>query len=203
MCPREINSWFMAGELSPGGGRWRQDDYLLDPLQTELGIKKRGQKPGVEIKGLVETLHHNLDPNSHISPIEIWCKWNSGSLSIDRCPTLQVQKLRRLRRFDGTSGRFIEIPLDENENARSGRSMPGRGFNVELTEIKVGRREEIWWTFGVEAFGDLEFAEGCVRFVQGELASIAKEVFQSARWLSYPAWLSETFTAGIATRRVS
>jgi hypothetical protein len=193
----------MTGEFPPGGGRRRHDEYLLDPLQIEIGIKKRGSKPGVEIKGLIETRYSHLDSNSAIGPIEIWCKWNSGSLSIDRCPTVRIQKLRRLRRFSITSGTAIELPIDENENAKGGRSLPDQGFNIELTEVKVDGSEEFWWTLGVEAFGDFNSVESYVRLAQGKLASVGSEILRSAKWLNYPSWISETFTAAMSTRRVS
>src|SRR3982751_1191157 len=41
-----------------GGGRPREDVYLRDDRQAALGIKRRGGRPGVEVKGLVE-----LDPD--------------------------------------------------------------------------------------------------------------------------------------------
>jgi hypothetical protein len=203
ICPEQIAAWFMTGEFPPGGGRQRHDEYLLDPQQIEIGIKKRGSKPGVEIKGLIETRYRHLDSKTPIGPIEIWCKWTSRSLSIDRCPTIRIQKLRHLRRFSVVLGNAIEIPLDENENSRTVRSPPDQGFNIELTEVKVDGNEEFWWTLGVEAFGDLNSVESYVRLAQDKLASIGNGILASARWLNYPTWISESFTTAISTRRVS
>jgi hypothetical protein len=47
-----------AHPYAPGGGTPppRRDVYLYDPEQTELGIKARGLKPGLEVKGLVALL---------------------------------------------------------------------------------------------------------------------------------------------------
>ena len=51
--PAALDSWFRSGHIPPGGGEIRRDEYLRDPKQQQLGVKKRGRNPGVEIKGLV------------------------------------------------------------------------------------------------------------------------------------------------------
>jgi len=65
--------------LPSRGGKQRNDDYLVDPDQTELGLKRRGQKLGVEVKGLVvkEWASLNVRPFSGI--IELWTKWTTRS----------------------------------------------------------------------------------------------------------------------------
>jgi hypothetical protein len=54
--PAALQQWFSDAELhdcAAGGGCLRTDTYLFDPQQAELGIKLRGNKTGVEVKGLV------------------------------------------------------------------------------------------------------------------------------------------------------
>jgi hypothetical protein len=52
--PSGLEQWFRSGTPVPGGGNSREDEYLLDPLQLELGVKNRSGRPGVELKGLIE-----------------------------------------------------------------------------------------------------------------------------------------------------
>src|SRR5262245_8798045 len=55
----EFQHWFLSADAhgyAAGGGTPREDRYLLDPGQVELGIKMRGPKPGAEVKGLVAVL---------------------------------------------------------------------------------------------------------------------------------------------------
>jgi hypothetical protein len=56
----------------PGGGLLRLDEYLSDPNQCELGIKRRGGKKGVEVKGLVTHAEQQLAAGPFVGPIEIW-----------------------------------------------------------------------------------------------------------------------------------
>jgi hypothetical protein len=52
--PPGLELWYRSGPFPPGGGALRSDEYLLEPSQTELGLKKRGGgRGGVEVKGLV------------------------------------------------------------------------------------------------------------------------------------------------------
>ena len=51
--PAAVDAWFWKREIPAGGGNVRTDEYLVDRSQIELGLKKRGTKPGIEIKGLV------------------------------------------------------------------------------------------------------------------------------------------------------
>ncbi len=53
--PEALERWFLDQDIhrfSAGGGKRRTDVYLRDASQIELGIKTRGEKPRVEIKGV-------------------------------------------------------------------------------------------------------------------------------------------------------
>jgi hypothetical protein len=52
-CPANLHRWFGEASPSPGGGKLRIDEYLSQTDQSEVSIKIRGGRPGVEIKGLV------------------------------------------------------------------------------------------------------------------------------------------------------
>ena len=51
------------------------DKYVPQRKEAEISLKKRGNKPEYEIKGLVSTRRAaELEP---LAPhIEIWCKWS-------------------------------------------------------------------------------------------------------------------------------
>ena len=53
---RTVKTWLDSGEYMPGGGTPRNDVYVLQRDQAELGIKQRGEKLGLEIKGLISVL---------------------------------------------------------------------------------------------------------------------------------------------------
>jgi hypothetical protein len=55
--PGSVEKWFHGGlgSCHPGGGKPRLDEYLYEQGQVELGLKKRGTKPGIEVKGLIAT----------------------------------------------------------------------------------------------------------------------------------------------------
>ena len=67
-CPDRFDAWFQAGSPSPGLSS-REDEYLYERGQRELGIKRRGEKPGIEIKGLVAVLPQPCDPAPFVGAI--------------------------------------------------------------------------------------------------------------------------------------
>jgi hypothetical protein len=189
-CPRAIETCFNSGDMPPGGGRAREDEYLHEPDQIELGMKRRGEKPGVEIKGLVTTLPHPSDVAPFVGPIEIWCKWQSLGLVINDLPIVRVRKVRWLRKFETNGRKPTEIPLTEDENPRDRRPLPEFGCNVELTRIEL-RSGQVWWTLGFESFGDLRSVEQGLRNTLSVIASRGAPPLCSGELLSYPAWLSK------------
>src|SRR5262245_5499282 len=103
--PIDLVRWFHNPEVhscQPGGGKLREDAYLRDSSQAELGIKRRGLKRGVEIKGLVEVIPAALNAGPFVGPIELWAKWASETLGLSSHPTILTKKQRWLRKFDTT-----------------------------------------------------------------------------------------------------
>ena len=191
-CPKQVHDWFFTTGSSPGGGQPRIDKYLLQPHEREIGLKERGDNPGLEIKGLVGTVR---DPAlaALTSDIEIWCKWSCGASGLKLLHEITTTKTRWLRKFDTSKPVRLEIPLETNEKPRSGYSLPVQGCNVELTQVKIGGRSELWWTLGFEAFGSLETVSiNFARAILPEVSDLARLVASGAV-LSYPEWLSARF----------
>jgi hypothetical protein len=190
-APAGLEHWFHSTEshpYPPGGGGTREDTYLDDPSQTALGLKYRGGKKGVEIKGLVEVRPDALAEGPFEGPIELWAKWTAGALVLDTLATIGTEKRRWLRKFAGEGPMPEEVPLDKEEQPLDGGSLPERGCNVELTRVTVNL--SVWWTFGLEAFGTLRTVEGELRVTARLLSSRQPPDLRTGILASYPAWLS-------------
>jgi hypothetical protein len=190
-CPEALEAWFETGSPPPGGGSERVDVYLRDRQpQAELGLKQRGTKPGVEVKGLIATLPAGDSPPPFAGPLELWCKWTSRSLDLGGHPILVTRKTRRLRRLDMARDPPEEIPLARDENPEDGRPLPDDGCNIELTRIGLEGGRSHWWTLAFEAFGSLDRVEGSLRRALAVMATRHPPPLGPARRLSYPAWLA-------------
>ena len=197
--PDGLRDWFCgahAHRCGAGGGESRRDVYLRDASQVELGVKYRGKKKGVEVKGLVTNGAGDLDVSPFVGGIEIWAKWTSESLGLPDDHTLTTDKQRWLRKFDTGDSRPREIELGGDEmplNRESG--LPARGCNVELTRVTLLDTGEIWWTLGFESFGSFPAVVEDLRVVAKELASRKPPDLEGGHLASYPAWLAERLKA--------
>lgn len=108
--PPGLEQWFRSGTLTPGGGNSRDDEYLVDPLQSELGVKKRSGMSGIEIKGLVEV--RTVLPGPFSGRVQIWTKWTSHVITIDHLPRIVVRKTRWVRKYDTSGSAVHELELD-------------------------------------------------------------------------------------------
>jgi len=187
--PPGLEQWFRSGSLAPGGGNSREDEYLVDPLQPELGVKKRSGRPGIEIKGLIEVRAPLPEPFS--GRVQIWTKWTSHAITIDHLPRIVVRKTRWLRKYDTSRSAVRELELDANEQLRdSVAPIPEHGCQMELVALIVGDHDAYWWTFGFEAFGPLETVERSLHRTIAHLPPIGREALDAGVELSYPSWLS-------------
>ncbi len=187
--PQGLDAWFRSGLFPPGGGTPRRDEYLVDAAQPELGLKKRGATPGVEVKGLVAVRGTLAAPFS--GHVQIWSKWTSHALTIDHLPRIVVEKTRWLRKYDTSGPRVSEVPLDGDERPlQSPQRALARGCQFELVALRLADGGGAWWSLGFEAFGDLATIE---ESLQRTVASVAPSVppLTDGRELSYPAWLAE------------
>lgn len=200
--PPNLEEWFRdatQGTCSPGGGEKRVDDYLCDHNQSELSVKRRGGKTGVEVKGLVAAQWSKVAANPFVGPIELWTKWSSEVLDLGSGSTIRIEKIRWLRRFDTGKQPPEEIPLDSKEKALAGQDFLEFGCNVELTRIKLPN-SEIWWTLGFESWGTIQTLDEALRAVAMTLAARQPPRLETGFLASYPAWLKNYV---VTTERVS
>ncbi len=178
--PAELENWFLdAGtqHCQASGPEVRTDVYLADSDQIELGVKTRGENPGVEVKGLIATPRETLEFDSYFVPIELWCKWPSPKLGFDIQTGVTLHKQRWLRKFDTAGARPIE-GLD---------SRPEIGCNVEWTIVTISG--EVCWTLGFEAFGHLQDVEKSLRTVVRLMNERNPAQAPGGKAMSYPAWI--------------
>jgi hypothetical protein len=79
--------------------------------------------------------------------------------------------------------------LGVDETPVDGRALPGLGCNVELTRVEL-RGEQVWWTLGFEAFGELSSVERSLRNTLSIMAARQPPPLGTGELLNYPAWLS-------------
>lgn len=185
--------WFMEprDEISPGGGKERDDVYLVIPgaERVELGVKRRGKKPGCEVKGLISYLAP-LSASPLAGEVELWGKWSSSTLSIEDGASIKTKKQRWLRKLDFDGERMREIALDEDEKPKDkAERLPTIGCHVEHTKVTLAE-SSIWWTVGFEAFGPVGQVERVLHRSVGAFQKGAPD-FSAAVQRSYPAWLAE------------
>ena len=194
--PPSVESWFcniQGNIIRAGGGKVdRADEYLRDEM-IELGIKRRGGETnsGIEIKGLVVDQLSFLSEGPFVGPIELWTKWISSPLRFGEAPTIVVSKRRWLRKFDTSMALPREVELDTVGESKHGEPPLVRGCNVELTRVKVSGLSEIWWTFGLEAYGTIQTAESDLREVAGTLNERQPPDLKGGLIAGYPAWLKK------------
>jgi hypothetical protein len=193
-----VEYWFeQLTEFEPGGklafngycySEPRTDAYAVDLGQAELGIKLRAAgtaKARIEVKSLVAT----RGEAALFGPVTIWTKNASAALTLDGLETVATNKWRRLRKFAWTGAVLGETALDENEGVRDG-TKPAAGCNVEFTRVAIGKSQEVWWTLGYEAFGQLDEVERILRTCL--LQTVSRTPLPTAHIgtpASYPEWL--------------
>ena len=186
--PPGLEQWFRSGTLVPGGGKPREDEYLVDPLEPELGVKKRSGRGGIEIKGLIEA--RTRLPEPFAGSLQIWAKWTSHTITIDQLPRIVVRKTRWLRKYDTGCSALRELELDADEQLRDSTApIPEHGCQMELVALSVGDHDPCWWTFGFEAFGPLGTVERSLHRTIAQLPPIGREALGGGMELSYPSWL--------------
>jgi hypothetical protein len=188
--PSGLKDWFISEAVhgcEAGGGNRRDDKYLVDKEQDELGIKQRGGKPGVEIKSLVADKYATLSEEPFAGPIQIWVKQATEVLEIE--PNIVITKQRWLRGYDTSGPTPIEIPLDQDEKPKDGRKLPENGCNVELTQVSLPTGQ-VWWTLGFEAFGGLDTVAASLVATAKHLAKRNPPELKGGQCQSYPEWLA-------------
>lgn len=201
---RVFDTWFRSGPVPPGGGKTREDVYVLDTSTVELGVKNREGKPGLEVKALVEPRLASFQFGRREGKAQLWSKVTSRTLSPpnDQAAKRTTLKTRWLRKFDTSTDQATEIRLGRGtfgEDPLEG-SLPDLGCNVEWTLVEVPSVTTQWWTFGFEAFAFGQ-AGPVIELLQRGLARTLTALNSRTSnvpnlepiWLeqSYPAWLKE------------
>ena len=138
--------WFVSSQRHggpPAEPAARVDRYLVDGVQPELGIKLRGGRSGVEIKGLVDARAAVLSNPPFDGAIEIWSKWWTVDIGLDAGRTVEVEKRRWVRAFDSTGQKPVEVSELVPAWYLGTAEMPARGCNVEVTRV-AGPEGEVW-----------------------------------------------------------
>jgi len=198
----ELKNWFYeadAHDCVAGGGLVRVDSYLHDSRQVELGLKHRGGKHGVEVKGFVCHAVDDCDVIPFNGPIEVWSKWTSDTLILDMSKTVTTEKRRWIRKFDTTGDTPVEIKLNEKEAPVDRDSFPRRGCSVEFTEIRFLNHEtkelipdsKGWWTLSFESFGKIDSVQASLCKAAALMASRNPPAFDTSYLASYPSFLSQ------------
>ncbi len=178
--PAALEHWFLEGpaHLWAPVFEERTDVYLADEDQDELGLKTRGEKPGIEVKGLIAVPGRTVEFNSREILIELWSKWSSKRLSFDPAKGVELDKRRWTRKFDTGGAQPIEIP----------EGLPKLGCNVEWTIVQRSSGETCW-TLGFEAYGNLDDVEKSLQDVVRTMKDRNPPRAPGARAISYPAWI--------------
>lgn len=193
--PVALEAWFMEAAIhgsQASGPEERTDVYLLDEKQAELGVKTRGEQPGLEVKGLIARLGDTIGFDSYTVPMELWSKWSSETLSIDTKPGVALHKKRWMRKFDTT-----KAPLVETQE-----TMPEKGCNVEWTMVAIASGETCW-TLGFEAYGRLGDIEKSLRQVVLLINDRKPPHASNGKALSYPALIQQIARTRTLTGPVS
>jgi len=188
---KTLLTWFKSRschDFQAGGGELRSDIYLSDPNQNELGIKRRGLGPGVEVKGLVCIRKRKITLTLFEHRVEIWTKWKTNAIKVNKSATVKMKKLRWLRKFDTTGKSPFEIKLNRKELPIKKTPLPEQGCNVEFTVITMSGGE-IWHSFGFEAFGPFNTLESSLLASITVLARRKLVLPKGAIEASYPMWL--------------
>jgi hypothetical protein len=182
--PPSFAAWFRAAGPSWGGAsdsKTRIDEYLREPVQTTLGIKRRGGSQGVEIKGLISTRPTVLELAGCACPIGLWGKW-SAAFALDPNGLIKVAKQRWMRKFEVGGGTVRELAATESAERSS-------GCDLELTLLE-GPDGTPWWTVGFEAFGAFDEVEDDLTATLAVVQRRSPPLLPAGQASGYPGWLA-------------
>jgi hypothetical protein len=200
---------FMSGELPQDSGtiEKRRDAYLSFPGMDSLGIKLRGtDQLHVNDADQLEIKRRQLDlpavtfHTGVTGRLEHWSKWvfhsESSGPQLSAYITakdeawVDVRKARYLRKY--------QVTTDKRVLAVSLKEWPENGCNIEVSELMVPG-EKIWWTLGLEAFGDADAViEDTLRLSANYFfAETALGKFEEKDSYGYPRWLHIVMPFGV------
>ena len=198
--PSEVMSWFRSGVVPPGGAG-RRSDACLRAVDDGLGIEKRGNQAGVEIKGRVEVRRELTSPNVP-GNIEIWNGWTTSVVALDAFAVVSTVEQRLVRMVEVARNTVDEIPLDGREHVIDRSWGPDVGCTIDLTRVTVEGGAPCW-TLGFEAFGPLSRVEHALRLTVAWADSLGLPMLRGGTVASYPQWLSRRFASPPPIRSVA
>ncbi len=187
--PVDIQTWFsqIAGKKAePITQSPRTDIYLLQNGNANLGVKLREGR--IEIKQRTQEFGNATFASNVVGVVEGWRKW---SYLVDPTQTNYLSA-----RFLGASWQRVSKERSLYSFQISGQNtetvkMPDYsigGCNIELTHIKCNG--EVWWSLGLEAFGDENSNESKLTIAAKYLFSEEQTPTLSAQnSYGYPHWL--------------
>lgn len=198
--PTDVQTWFSDGATGlPKGAEFidaekRPDTYLSLPDSSDLSVKVRDGKK-VEVKRLHADLGVRTWPNGVEGRVEQWVKWSfvlaekndrgeviaRPDITAPAGSWLVVEKWRQLRKF--------EVKVGDNVAAVVVSSFPPEGCNLEITRLEYANR--VWWSLGLESFGELETVEKNFNLVMSyvPLDFPGFSMLNAEHSYAYPAWL--------------
>ena len=112
--------------------------------------------------------------------MQLWAKWPSNALNIDSAALIRVHKRRWMRKFWVGAGAAVEgTGADEPRKS---------GCDAEFTLLDV--EGAVWWTFGFEAFGELDRVEDDLAATVAVIAGRKPPMLPRGEASSYARWLA-------------
>ena len=184
-CPDKVSDWFGGPEWTTAStSEQYRDDYFLMPGNTEVSCKLRNRSPEdsgeSKIKGLIKRFEHNR--------IELWGKWQW--VPPTQAPRVILHKERQLRHFSAFGASYAfrgDEPNDESPDASDAAKQLSDICRIELTRLHVEGFEGLWWTLGLEAWGDLISAPLTLTRALDRL----RPPVSGERLLNYPQFLND------------
>ena len=195
--------WFTSSSsfaLAAHGPEVRQDRYFCSGSQTNVGIKSRGTKAGIQVKSLIGTERPGLALEPMFGAIEIWIKQRAPRIELPAGQVVELTKLRWTRKFECDRAGAREIELCPGIQAAGKSSSVAVACKAELALV-VLHDGASWWSFGLQAGGSAADAKSAVRATASLLHDLGAPDMDDAIALSYPAWLRRQVVKRVATER--
>ena len=113
----------------------RVDEYLLQTNQSEMSAKIRGERPGVEIKGLIAVCRSEAVPFA--PDVELWCKWSLQASALEITKKMIVQKTRWLRTYDTSPAGIVDPPAVLRMPDETSRQSALSGLARDLQQARL------------------------------------------------------------------
>ncbi|MFN5614449.1 MAG: hypothetical protein ACK45V_01970 [Brevundimonas sp.] len=172
----------------------RTDRYLSVEGNHRVGLKLRDGK--LEIKVQYASMGPLSFSPTFCGVVQRWSKWSSDVSGFDGLRKglllagtgIDVRKHRRLLKLSFEGGAPLPVDL---------AASPMDGCTAELTELEC--MGQTWWTFGLEAYGELETQRANLISTAIHLcADAGAPELDALTSCSYPQWVHRLAAEGVA-----